>query len=85
MTLERRTYTVNNGISVVSLVIISSFHLIGYQRFRDGSCHSVAMVRIQVTKVICLKKTGTTAKMKDWLIMFIAVVSRRAGHGGKPI
>lgn len=44
------------------------------------------MVRMHVTKVICSKKTGTTAKIliKDWLIMFIAVVSPQAGHGVKP-
>lgn len=44
------------------------------------------MVRMHVTKVICSKKTGTTAKIliTDWLIMFIAVVSPQAGHGVKP-
>ena len=87
MTPERRTATLNNATSVVSLDTISFFHLIDYQRFWDGSCHSVAMVRIQVTKVICSKNTGTTAKIliKDRLIMFIAVVSPQAeGHYVKP-
>ena len=44
------------------------------------------MVRTQVTKVICSKMTGTTAKIliQDWLIMFITVVSPQAGHGFKP-
>ena len=87
MTPERRTSTLNNATSVVSLDTISFFHLIDYQRFWDGSCHSVAMVRIQVTKVICSKNTGTTAKIliKDrLLIMFIAVVSPQAGHYVKP-
>ena len=86
MTPERRTSTLNNATSVVSLDTIISFHLIDCQRFWDGSCHSVAMVRMQVTKVICSKKTGTTAKIliKDWLIMFIAAVSGQAGRGVKP-
>ena len=86
MTQERRTSTLNNATSVVSLDTISSFHLLDYQRFWDGSCHSVAMVRMQVIKVICSKMTGTTAKIliKDWLIMFITVVSPHAGHGVKP-
>ena len=79
MILERRTYTLNNATSVVSLDTISSFHLIDYQRFCDGSCHSVAMVKMQLTKVIC-----SEILIKDWLIMFIAVVSPRADHGGKP-
>ena len=47
---ERRTSTLNNAISVVSLDTIISFHLIDYQRFWDGSWHSVAMVRMQVIK-----------------------------------
>ena len=50
-----------------------------YQRFWDGSCHSVAMVKMQVIKVIC-----SEILIKDRLIMFIAVVSPQAGHGGKP-
>ena len=79
MTLEGRTYTLNNATTVVSLDTISSFHLIDYQRFCDGSCHSVAMVKMQVTKVIC-----SEILIKDWLIMFIAVVSPQADHGGKP-
>ena len=41
MTPERRTYTLNNATPVVSLDTISSFHLIDYQGFWDGSCHSV--------------------------------------------
>ena len=36
MTPERRTSTLNNATSVVSLDTISSFHLIGYQRFCDS-------------------------------------------------
>ena len=36
------------------------------------------MVRIQVTKVIYSKNTGTTAKI------LITVVSLQAGHGVKP-
>ena len=52
MTPERRTSTLNNAISVVSSDAISSFHLIGSQRFCDGSCHSVVMVKMQVTKMI---------------------------------
>ena len=79
MTVERRTYTLNNATPVVSLHTISFFHLIDYQRFCDGSCHSVAMVKMQVTKVIC-----SEILIKDWLIMFIAVVSPQADHGGKP-
>ena len=79
MTLERRTYTLNNATPVVSLDTISYFHLIGFQRFWDGSCHAVAMVKMQVTKVIC-----SEILIKDWLIMFIAVVSPQAGHGVKP-
>ena len=46
MTPERRTSTLNNATSVVSLDTIGSFHLIGYQRFWDGSCHSVVVVRM---------------------------------------
>ena len=79
MTLERRTYTLNNATPVVSLDTISYFHLIGYRRVWDGSCHSVAMVKMQVTKVIC-----SEILIKDWLIMFIAVVSPQAGQGVKP-
>ena len=79
MTLERRTSTLNNATPVVSLDTISYFHLIGFQSFWDGSCHSVAMVKMQVTKVIC-----SEILIKDWLIMFIAVVSPQAGHGVKP-
>ena len=79
MTLERRTYTLNNATPVVSLDTISYFHLIGYHRFWDGSCHSVAMVKMQVTKVIY-----SEILIKDWLIMFIAVVSPQAGQGVKP-
>ena len=79
MTPERRTSTLNNATSVVSLDTISFFHCIDYQRFWDGSCQSLAMVRIQVTKVICSKNTGTKAKIliKDRLIMFITMVSPR--------
>ena len=72
MTLERRTYALNNATPVVSLDTIISFHLIDYQRFWDGSCHSVAMVKMQVTKVIC-----SEILIKDWLIMFIAGSLRR--------
>ena len=72
MTLERRTYALNSATPVVSLDTISSFHLIDYQRFWDGSCHSVAMVKMQVTKVIC-----SEILIKDWLIMFIAGSLRR--------
>ena len=79
MTPERRTYTLNNAKPVVSLDTISSFHLIDYQGFWDGSCHSVAMVKMQLTKVIC-----SEILIKDWLIMFIAVVSPQAGHDVKP-
>ena len=79
MTPERRTSTLNNATSVVSLDTISSFHLIDYQRSWDGSCHSVAMVKMQVTKVIC-----SEILIKDRLIMFIAVVTPQAGHRGKP-
>ena len=79
MTPERRTYTLNNATPVVSLDTVSSFHLIDYQGFWDGSCHSVAMVKMQVTKVIC-----SEILIKDWLIMFIAVVSLQAGHDVKP-
>ena len=78
MTPERRTSTLNNARSVVSLDTTSSFHLIDYQRFCGGSCHSVVMVRTQVTKVICSK-----ILIKDWLIIFIAVFSPQADHGGK--
>lgn len=53
MTPERRTSTSNNATSVVFLDTISYFHLIDYQRFWDGSCHSVAMAKMQVTRVIC--------------------------------
>ena len=79
MTPERRTSTSNNATSVVFLDTISYFHLIDYQRFWDGSCHSVAMVKMQVTKVIC-----SEILIKDWLIMFIAMVSPQADHDGKP-
>ena len=79
MTPERRTNTLNNATPVVSLDTISFFHLIVYQGFWDGSCHSVAMVKMQVTKVIC-----SEILIKDWLIMFIAVVSPQAGHDVKP-
>ena len=72
MTPERRTYTLNNAKPVVSLDTISSFHLIDYQGFWDGSCHSVAMVKMQLTKVIC-----SEILIKDWLIMFIAGSLRR--------
>ena len=72
MTLERRTYALNNATPVVSLDAIISFHLIDYRRFWDGSCHSVAMVKMQVTKVIC-----SEILIKDWLIMFIAGSLRR--------
>lgn len=86
MTPERKMSKSNSATSVVSLDTITSFHLIGFKRFWNGNCQSVAMVRMHVTKVICSKKTGTTAKIliKDWLIMFIAVVSPQAGHGVKP-
>ena len=79
VTPERRTSTSNNAISVVSLDTISYFHLIDYLRFWDGSCHAVAMVKMQVTRVIC-----SEILIKDWLIMFIAVVSPPVDHGGKP-
>ena len=78
MTPERRTSTLNNATSVVSLDTISSFHLVGYQRFCGGSWHSVVMMRTQVTKVICSK-----ILIKDWLIIFIAVFSPQADHGCK--
>ena len=76
MTPERRTPTLNNATSVVSLDTISSFHLIDYQRSWDGSCHSVAMVKMQV---IC-----SEILIKDRLIIFIAVVTPQAGHRDKP-
>ena len=79
MTLERRIYTLNNVTPVVSLDTISFFHLIDYQRSWYGSCHSVAMVKMQVTKVIC-----SEIVIKGRLIMFIAVVSPQIGHGVKP-
>ena len=78
MTPERRTSTSNNATSVVSLDTISYFHLIDYQRFWDGSCHSVAMVKMKVTRVI-----RSEILIKDWLIIFIAVFSPQADHGGK--
>ena len=86
VTPERRTSTLNNATSVISLDTISFFNLIDYQRFWDGSCHLVAMVRIQLTKVICSNNTGTTEKIliKDRLIMFITVVSPQAAHGVQP-
>ena len=79
VTPERRTSTSNNATSVVFLDTVSYFHLIDCQRFWNGSYHSVALAKMQVTRVIC-----SEILIKDWLIIFIAMVSPQADHGGKP-